>query len=159
MQDWNKWHRRFMCLAREVSTWSNDPTTQTGFVIVSPVDNRVVSLGYNGFPRYVQDSYARLSKRSEKLKYMVHAEDNAIIAAREPLQGYTGYCWPWPPCGPCAAHVVQAGLKQVVAVQPTQEQEERWGDSFDVMRTIFREGGVRLDLVPAYWLSDEADEY
>lgn len=159
MRDWDKWHERYMRLAREVSTWSKDPSTRTGFVIVDPALNRVVSMGYNGFPRYVHDSPWRLNTREEKLKFMVHAEDNAIIAAREPLDGFVGYCFPWPPCGPCAAHIVQAGLKRVVAIEPTEAQEERWGESFSTMRTIFSEGGVQLDTVPALWLSDACDKH
>lgn len=44
-----EWDRRFLKIAREVATWSKDPSTQVGAVIVDP-DQRVVSLGYNGPP-------------------------------------------------------------------------------------------------------------
>ena len=47
--DRDKWDRRFLKIAREGATWSKDPSTQVGAVIVDP-DQRVVSLGYNGPP-------------------------------------------------------------------------------------------------------------
>ena len=50
--DRDKWDRRFLKIAREGATWSKDPSTQVGAVIVDQ-DQRVVSLGYNGPPRGV----------------------------------------------------------------------------------------------------------
>ncbi|HJU15367.1 MAG TPA: deaminase [Stellaceae bacterium] len=49
-----KWDRRYMALARQVSCWSKDPSTKVGAVIVDN-QGRVVALGYNGFPRKVED--------------------------------------------------------------------------------------------------------
>jgi dCMP deaminase len=158
MQGWNHWHRRYMLLAQHVAGWSKDPSTQTGCVIVR-ADNTVASLGYNGFPRRVEDSAERLADRPTRLAFTVHAEDNAIFSAHESLEGATAYVWPWPPCAPCAAHLVQAGIVHVIAVQPTFEQKKRWGESFKHMETIFSEADIRYDAVPAYWLTDDADEY
>lgn len=158
MQGWNHWHKRYMLLAQHVASWSKDPSTQTGCVIVRP-DNSIAACGYNGFPRGVEDSEERLNDRTTKLAFTVHAEDNAIMSAHESLVGCTLYCWPWPPCAPCAAHIVQSGIVHVIAVQPTKEQKDRWGDSFKHMETIFSEAAVRFDIVPAYWLTDEVDEY
>ena len=52
-----KWDRRFLRLAREVASWSKDPSTKVGAVLVDPLDNTIVSLGYNGFPRRVKNAY------------------------------------------------------------------------------------------------------
>jgi dCMP deaminase len=151
MHGWNKWHHRFLDLAAHVAEWSKDPSTKTGAVIVRP-DRSIVSVGYNGFPRGVNDSYERLNDRPIKYAMVTHAEVNAILSAHGPVEGCTIYVHPWPPCSSCAGAVIQAGIKRVVSVEPTPEQEERWGDSFNIMRTMFREAGVRLDTVPARWL-------
>ena len=46
----NKWDKNFLELAKTVSTFSKDPSTQVGAVIVDD-DNRVVSIGYNAQKR------------------------------------------------------------------------------------------------------------
>ena len=125
-----KWDLRFLRLAREVSTWSKDPSTQVGCVIVRP-DKTVASLGYNGFPKSVPDDPELLANREAKYKIIIHSEINAIIAALEPLEGYTIYTYPFPPCSNCASAFVQAGIARAVAIRPTEEQYERWGESLD----------------------------
>ncbi len=140
------WDQRFLDLAAHVATWSKDPSTQVGCVIVRP-DKTVASLGYNGFPRGVQDNSFRLTDRTIKLAYTVHSEPNAIAAAREPLHGYTCYTYPFPPCSNCAGLLVQSGIARVVAPWPTAAQLERWGPSFGHMETIFSESGVELDVL------------
>jgi len=42
-----------MDLARLVASWSKDQSTQVGAVIVDQ-DKRIVSTGFNGFPRCVK---------------------------------------------------------------------------------------------------------
>ena len=49
------WDNRFLDMAKLVSTWSKDPSTRVGAVIVDP-SNRLVSVGYNGFPKGVTDN-------------------------------------------------------------------------------------------------------
>jgi len=63
----SKWDRRMLGLVNLVATWSKDPSTGVGAVIVD-AKNRVVSLGYNGFPRAVCDSDEALFDRDEKLR-------------------------------------------------------------------------------------------
>jgi dCMP deaminase len=139
-----KWNRRFMEMAKLAGTWSKDPSTGTGCVLVRP-DRSVSSIGYNGFPRGVEDREDRLNERPTKLAFTVHAELNAILAAGEVLEGYTCYVHPFPPCANCAAAIVQAGISRVVAPQPTAAQLERWGDSFRHMEEMFGEAGVVLE--------------
>ena len=49
----NKWDQRFIRVAREVSSWSKDPSKQIGAVIVK--DKRILATGYNGFPKGIDD--------------------------------------------------------------------------------------------------------
>lgn len=146
------WDLRFLHLAKFIGSWSKDPSTKTGAVIKRP-DRSIASVGYNGFPRGVQDTDERLNDRPTKYALVVHAEANAILAASEPLRGFTCYVHPFPPCSSCAGMIVQTGIWRVVAPEPTDEQLERWGDSFKLANTMFTESGVQLDLVDRKALS------
>lgn len=110
----SKWDRRFLDMAAFVATWSKDPSTQVGAVIVRP-DRTIASVGYNGFPRGVSDDDARYADRSLKYPMIVHAEMNAILSAKEPLLGYAIYVTPLAPCATCAGAIIQSGIKRVVA--------------------------------------------
>ena len=48
------WDECFMQIAHIISNRSKDPSTQAGAVIVSE-DNVVVGVGYNGFPRGIEN--------------------------------------------------------------------------------------------------------
>ena len=82
-----KWDLRFMEMARLVSTWSKDPSTQTGAVLVD-TEKRIISVGYNGFAAGVEDSNERYDDRPTKYKMVVHCEVNAVLFAdRDRLKG------------------------------------------------------------------------
>ena len=70
-----KWDRRFIELALHVATWSKDPSSKVGAVIVDE-HRRVVSVGFNGFPAGVSDEEV---PRERKLLRVVHAEMNACV--------------------------------------------------------------------------------
>jgi len=133
-----KWDLRFLALAEHVASWSKDPSTQVGAVIVRP-DRTIASLGYNGFPRWIADTDERLNDRETKYKLMVHCEMNAIISAREPLKGYTLYVHPFMTCARCAVHIAQAGISRVVAPVMPQDKSERWADAFRDAEGIYGE--------------------
>ncbi len=137
-----KWDRRYLELAKFVAQWSKDPSTKTGAVIVSP-DNFVVSLGYNGFPRGVEDTDLRLNDRETKYKLIVHCERNAIISAQQDLGGFTLYTWPFMSCAPCAGMVIQAGITRCVA---PENLNPRWQADFTLTRQMFFEAGVTLNI-------------
>lgn len=141
------WDRRFLGLARHVAAWSKDPSTKTGAVIVDS-QNRVVSLGYNGLPRGVADTDARLRDRATKYKMIVHCERNAILFARQPLTGCTLYTWPFQSCAPCAAMVIQSGITRCVAPAASPDLLSRWADDCDIAQQMFAEAGVVLDVRP-----------
>jgi dCMP deaminase len=132
-----KWVERFINLAAHVAGWSKDPT-QVGAVIIRP-DRSVASVGFNGLPRAVSDDPARLADRDQKLLYTVHAELNAILAAREPLHGCSIVVYPFQPCAQCAAAIIQAGITEVIC--PEVPDASRWADSFHAARTMFHEAG------------------
>ena len=139
MGDWNE---RYLSMAALVASWSKDPSTQVGAVITRP-NNTVVSVGYNGFARGVDDSPDRLADRDVKLACTIHAEMNAILNAREGLDGCTIFVT-HPPCGNCAASIINVGIREVKYKRPNQDLLSRWGESIGRALGMFREAGVKV---------------
>lgn len=141
-----KWDRRFLDMAALVSSWSKDPSTKCGAVIVRP-DKSICSTGYNGFPKQLRDDPAILANREKKYQRVVHAELNALLFAREPVVGYTMYTWPpgyGPTCDRCAAHVIQAGIARVVHVRKGGDFPTRWREACEEGVAMYAEAGVEL---------------
>lgn len=137
------WHKRFLKDAMEKASWSKDPSTRCGSVILDS-KRRKVSEGYNGFARGVEDTEERLNNRDLKYPLTIHAEINAILFAKQDLTDCTLYVVPLPPCAACASVIIQSGITTVVAPIMTADIEERWGESVTLSRIIFKEAGVRL---------------
>ena len=137
-----KWDKRFLELAKLVGSWSKDPSTQVGAVIVDE-NNRIVSVGYNGFPRGVEDN-DRLFDREEKYDIIVHAEVNALMFANKSLETCTLYTWPFQPCSRCAGLIIQSGIKRVVSVV---QEEDRWKKNFELAVQLFEESGIILEWI------------
>ena len=138
-----KWDKRFLELAKLVGSWSKDPSTQVGAVIVDD-DKRIVSIGFNGFPKGVKDSQKRLVDRDEKYAIIVHAEANALMFANRSVEGCTLYTWPFQPCSRCAGLIIQSGIKRVVSVI---HNDDRWKKNFEISQKLFTESGIILELL------------
>ena len=134
-----KWDLRFLEMARNAASWSKDPSTKVGAIIVDD-DKRVISVGYNGFPKGVRDD-ERLDDRQEKYKIIVHAEVNAILFAKNSLESTILYTYPFMPCSRCAGLVIQSGIKRVVSYKNTNP---RWEKDFNISRQMFQEAGVEV---------------
>jgi dCMP deaminase len=139
-----KWDRRFLALAREISTWSKDPNTKVGAVIVSS-DRRIVSVGYNGLSQYIEDSLDILNNRELKLQVVLHAEENAVLNCldRNSLWGSTIYTYPMPPCAHCSSVLIQAGVMGLVSLE---DYAERWKDSIQIALDQFKQSNVSVTL-------------
>jgi dCMP deaminase len=137
----SKWDARFLELAAHIAKWSKDPSTCCGSVIVRH-DRGIASVGYNGFARGCDDSDHLYNDREVKYKRVIHCEMNAILSAREPLHGYTLYVWPFLTCDRCAMHVIQAGIKRVVAPICPPDKAARWEETFRTARQAYMEAGV-----------------
>ena len=120
--DTEKWDKRFLGMAQLVSIWSKDPSTKVGAVITDG-NKKIVSLGYNGLPQWVEDNEEILSNREEKYKYIIHAEVNAILQANRDVFAGTIYTYPFLTCPQCASMIVQAGIMRVVSYKCV---DERW---------------------------------
>lgn len=105
------WEEYFMTLAIVASLKSKDPSTQVGAVIIDKQTRKVISSGYNGFPRNLDDNQIP-QERPEKYHYVVHAELNAILHALRDLTECSLYVTVFP-CSECMKAIVQTGIKKV----------------------------------------------
>lgn len=149
-----KWDYRFLSMAQMVASWSKDPSTQCGSVIVRP-DRSVCSVGFNGFPRGCKDDSELYANRELKYARVVHGEVNAVLAAKERCEGYTMYCWPpgfGPSCDRCSTVIIQAGISRVVYLQKEgAEHDSRWAAACKIGLDMYREAQVQID---SYDLND-----
>ena len=137
----SKWFLRFYGIAEQVASWSKDPSTKVGAVIVR--NRRILATGYNGVPGKIKDD-DRLLDRDWKLKTVIHAEVNAIInAAKEgvSIHGAEIFVTMFP-CSNCAAAIIQSGIKTVVI--KSSEWPERWQNNFIHSKQLLEEAGVEL---------------
>ena len=137
------WGDRYIHLAKEISTWSKDPSTQVGAVVIGN-NGEVLSQGYNGFPRGIKDTPQRLKDREKKYNLVVHAEMNAINNASlngVSLKGSTLYVYGLPICNECAKGVIQVGIDKVIATRPADYNKE-WDESIKDAKALFKEAEV-----------------
>lgn len=111
------WHRFFIGMCIYVSQKSKDRSTKLGAVIVDD-DHDILSVGWNGFPRGVDDNNEEFHKRPTKYAVTQHAERNAIYNAGRKgvsLKGGTLYLPFYPtPCTGCTTAILQTGIKRIV---------------------------------------------
>ncbi|MGN0158630.1 MAG: deoxycytidylate deaminase [Brotaphodocola sp.] len=113
------WDEYFMGVADLSGMRSKDPNTQVGACIVSD-DNKILSMGYNGFPRGCSDDEFPWNRETEgdtydtKYMYVTHSELNAILNYRGgSLEGSKLYVTLFP-CNECAKAIIQAGIKTII---------------------------------------------
>lgn len=138
-----------------VASWSQDPSTQCGAVLVRP-DKTLASLGFNGFPQGVSDAPELYGDRVQKYARIVHSEMNALLFAQdESLVGCSVYAWPMPPCDRCTAHLIQSGIARMVCPPPSEEKLTRWRGQFDRAHEAWITSGAQVDY-KALHLADNA---
>jgi dCMP deaminase len=138
----DKWDNRFLEIAKNVSEWSKDPSSKVGAVIVK--DRRIISQGYNGFPKGIKDD-ERLNIKEEKYPRIVHAELNAILNAAKngvSTEGSTLYVYGLPICCDCAKSIIQSGISKVVI--ENYKVVETWGESWKFSKDMFDEVEIEL---------------
>ena len=123
------WDEYFMGMAVLSSLRSKDPSTKVGAVIVND-EKKVVSIGYNGMPRNIDDDDLTWNKGEgldSKYLYVCHAELNAILNARNgsSLSNCTVYVTLFP-CNECTKALIQVGIKEVVYL------DDKYGDTVGV---------------------------
>ena len=147
-----KWDQHFLRLALLHSQMSKDPSTKVGSLIVGP-DREILSAGFNGFPRGVADTVERLNDREMKLKLVVHAEMNSLLAAARTgmrLKGCSlylaatdesGEVWGGPPCTRCLVEIIQVGIAEIISY-PIKSGPSKWHEDLVFSRNLIDEVGI-----------------
>jgi dCMP deaminase len=136
------WDARLVALAGLIASWSKDPSTQVGAVVVDD-RRRLLSVGYNGFPRGVADLPERLNDRPTKYALVCHAEENALTQCETPIRhGATLYASLFP-CQDCAKLALQRGITRICAPAPDLSHP-RWGGHFATTLALLTEAGVEV---------------
>lgn len=140
------WDEYFLKIADAVSLKSKDASSRVGAVIVSS-DKLVLATGFNGLARGVFDDEKLLNKRNEKLKWICHAENNAILNSARvgvSLLGSTIYVNKFP-CLACCNAIAQAGITRIY----THDDDYWRNDPFDKDHTrkpaLLRQANIKVD--------------
>ena len=147
--DYISWDEYFMGIAALSAKRSKDPSTQVGACIVND-GNKIMSVGYNGFPMGCDDDIFPWERTGEELEtkypYVCHAELNAILNNRGAnLEGCRIYVTLFP-CNECAKAIIQSGIKEVVYISDKYAMQKGTIAS----KKMFDAAGVKLrNLVPA----------
>jgi dCMP deaminase len=136
------WDEYFMSLAHLSAVRSKDPSTQVGAVIVDS-NNKVVGLGYNGFPRGCDDKEFPWEREGEfldtKYAYVVHAELNAILNANKLIDNCRLYVSLFP-CNECSKAIIQSGIKEIIY----ESDKYKDLDAFKASKKMLEKAGVKL---------------
>ena len=134
-----------MELTKHIASWSKDKSKKCGAVIVDS-ENRIVSVGYNGFPSGADDTIEERHERPAKYMYTEHAERNAIYNAARigvTTKGCTMFIM-WFPCADCGRSIIQSGISKLVCYAP-DFNTPRWGEQFRVSAEMLVESGITLE--------------
>ena len=121
------WDEYFMGMAILSGFRSKDPSTKVGACIVDN-DNKVVSIGYNGMPKGLDESQLSWNRGEDldsKYLYVCHAEFNAILNSNAPVKDCRIYVTLFP-CNECAKALIQSGIKEVIYL------EDKYPDSVSI---------------------------
>lgn len=142
-KDYISWDEYFMGVAMLSGMRSKDPNTQVGACIVSE-DNKILSMGYNGFPKGCSDDEFPWAREGEPLDnkyfYTTHSELNAILNYRGgSLEGAKIYVSLFP-CNECAKAIIQAGIRTVIY------DSDKYKDTASVIasKRMFKAAGVNF---------------
>ncbi len=143
-EDYISWDEYFMGVALLSSMRSKDPNTQVGACIVND-DNRIVSVGYNGFPRGCSDENFPWERNGEnpndtKYPFVCHAELNAILNSNGIGLKNTRIYVALFPCNECAKSIIQAGIKEVIYISDKYANT----DGAKASRMMLESAGIKL---------------
>ena len=140
------WIDKFIGLCEHIASWSKDPSTQVGAVVANG-RNKILSIGYNGFPIGVRDDIPQRFDRPQKYQWTEHAERNAIYSAAEEgisLKGSTLYC-NYFPCSDCMRAVIQSGIIEIVYFEEkTNGASSEVDIDQQISRKMAQEAGVNI---------------
>lgn len=143
------WDELWMRMVYQLSFKSKDPSSKIAAILVGD-DNQPIKVGYNGFPPHVKDDPTRLENREVKYSLVVHAEENALLAAARKgvaVQNSILYTQATP-CTNCSKSIITAGIKTVVVHKQFEEHwcklnQDRWPHSTE-RDILYSESGTQI---------------
>ncbi|MDD3122928.1 MAG: dCMP deaminase family protein [Candidatus Izemoplasmatales bacterium] len=150
------WDEYFMGVAHLSSLRSKDDSSQVGACIINQ-KNRIVGIGYNGFPIGCEDNDFPWEREGDyldtKYPYVVHAEPNAILNSSVDLEGSKMYVTLFP-CNECAKLIIQSGIKEVIYLE-----EKYDGTPQDIAaKRLFNAAKVKYRQLDNYHLKVKTNE-
>jgi dCMP deaminase len=116
-ENYLSWDEYFMAVALLSAQRSKDPNTQVGACVANE-QNKIVGVGYNGFPWGCSDDELPWERQGEflntKYPYVCHAELNAVLnSISRNLQNCRIYVDLFP-CNECTKVIIQAGITEII---------------------------------------------
>ncbi|PID71453.1 MAG: cytidine deaminase [Desulfobulbus propionicus] len=116
-ENYLSWDEYFMAVALLSGLRSKDPNTQVGACVASP-QNKIIGVGYNGFPLGCSDDELPWSREGSfletKYPYVCHAELNAVLNSLTfDLQGCRIYVGLFP-CNECTKVIIQSRISEII---------------------------------------------
>ena len=140
---------KYMKLAQtQAQLFSKDPSVKVGAIFLRPESLEILTMGYNGMPRKIDEKKAERWEKPIKYKWVEHAERNAIYNASRhgtPLEGAIAIITLFPCCS-CARALIQSGIQTVVTFEPDYNHH-RWGEDFTLSFEMFQEVGIKIILL------------
>ena len=139
---WDEYFKKICSVTKDRSSCDR---LKVGCLLV--LDNRIVSQGYNGFPRGIHDNIGLLEDKKSKYDRIVHAEMNVIYNAcynGVSLDGASLYIYGLPLCSKCCLGVIQVGIKRVIMKAP--KLPKRWNDSWKLSEKLLSEANINFYL-------------
>lgn len=142
-KDYITWDEYFMGIALLSGERSKDPNSQVGACIVSP-DNKILSIGYNGFPVGCSDENLPWDREGEfldtKYPYVCHGELNAILNyTGTTLKGSRIFVGLFP-CNECTKAIIQSGIKEIIYLEDKYADT----DSVKASKMMLEMSGVKV---------------
>lgn len=154
--DYISWDEYFMGVAHLSAMRSKDDSSQVGACIVNQ-KNRIVGIGYNGFPIGCSDDQLPWTKSDDfldsKYAYVVHAEPNAILNSSVDLAGSRMYVTLYP-CNECAKLIIQSGINEVIYLEHKYPEKP----IFEASKRMFDLAGIKVRKIENYRLKVTKDE-
>ena len=143
-ENYLSWQEYFMGIAFLSAKRSKDPVTQVGACIV--IDDKIIGIGYNVFPRGNNDDNMPWGKEGEYLEtkypYVVHAELNAILNSNKSVKDATIYVTHFP-CNECSKAIIQSGISKVVYFSDKHKDK----DSTKASIRMLQNAGIEVEKI------------
>jgi len=140
---------KYFKLAKHMAdSFSKDPSSKVGCLLLAPDSLQILSMGYNGFPRGVDETLMERWERPVKYEFVEHSERNCLynacrsgVCTNNSIAVITLY-----PCCDCCRALIQSGIKTIVTKTPDYN-DPRWGKSFKTSDIMFKEVDVQIMLL------------